>query len=222
MKTYYGDREKCYKCYRPKSSCMCGYIKPFDTDTKFVILMHPKEFKKVKNNTGHFTHQSLSNSELFIGVDFSNHKRINEIISTYESYILFPSPHAINLSHTNPFLDKNPHAKRVAIFLIDSTWACTKKMFNGSRNLQKLKHLSFDTSRISEYKIKQQPQSNYLSTIESTLVVLELLNSWHVENIKDESLIGFLEPFYKMIEYQQKLIQNPMSNAVRFKKRTIC
>jgi len=222
MKTYYGDREKCYKCYRPKSSCMCEYIKPFFTNTKFVILMHPKEFKKVKNNTGHFTHQSLKNSELFVGVDFSNHNRVNEIISTHESYILFPSPHAINLSSTNLLPDNNPHGKKVAIFLIDSTWACTKKMFNGSKNLQKLKHLSFDTSRISQYKIKQQPQSNYLSTIESTLVVLELLNSWHVENIENEMLVGFLNPFYKMIEYQQKLIENPMSNAVRFKKRTIC
>jgi DTW domain-containing protein YfiP len=110
----------------------------------------------------------------------------------------------------------------MAIFLIDSTWACTKKMFNESKNLQKLKHLSFDTSRTSEYKIKAQPKSNYLSTIESTLVVLELLNVWHVESLEDENLKGFLKPFYKMIEYQQKLIENPMSNAVRFKKRTIC
>jgi len=198
---------------------MCGYIKSFETNTKFVVLMHPKEFKKVKNNTGHFTYQSLINSELFVGVDFSQHKRINEIISTYDSYILFPSPHAINLSCVNPLANKPPHAKEMAIFIIDSTWACTKKMFNESKNLKKLQHLSFETSRTSEYKIKQQPHSNYLSTIESTLVVLELLNYWHVEKIEDEYLNGFLNPFYKMIEYQQKLIQNPISNAVRFKKR---
>ena len=218
MKTYYGDREKCYNCYRPKSSCMCGYIHKFHTDTKFVILMHPKEFKKVKNNTGHFVHQSLTNSELFIGVDFSNNQRINEIIATHESYILFPSPHAISLTQTNP-VKEFTHAKKMAIFIIDSTWGCTKKMFNGSKNLQKLRHMSFETSRTSEYKIKAQPQSNYLSTIESTLVVLELLNSWHVENIENRYLKGFLNPFYKMIEYQQKLIENPISNAVRFKRR---
>ena len=118
--TYYGDREKCYRCFRPLSSCMCKYIKPFDTNTKFVILMHPKEFKKVKNNTGYFTHESLINSELFVGVDFSNHKRVNEIISTHESYILFPSPHAINLSYSNPLASK-PHAKNMAIFIMNNT-----------------------------------------------------------------------------------------------------
>ncbi len=220
MKTLYGDRKKCYKCYRPKSSCMCPCIKPFYTNTKFVILMHPKEFKKVKNNTGHFTHQTLSNCELFIGIDFSDNNRINEIISTHDSYILFPSEDAINLSESNIDNDKQTD-KYMAVFLIDSTWACTKKMFTLSENLQKLKHIIFDTSRRSQYQIKVQPQSNYLSTIESTLVVLELLNKKGIENIEQSSLDGFLDPFKSMIKYQQKLIENPLSNAVRFKKRSM-
>ena len=198
---------------------MCSYINAFDTNTKFVILMHPKEFKKVKNNTGFFTHLSLSNSEVFIGVDFSEHNRINEIIATHESYILFPSKDAVNLSKTNPTTEITS-GKNMAIFLIDSTWACTKKMFNESRNLRELKHMSFETSRTSQYKIKEQPESNYLSTIESTHVVLELLNTWNIEDIKEKDLDGFLNPFYKMIEYQQKLIENPLSNSVRFKKRS--
>lgn len=216
MKTYYGDREKCYACYRPKSSCMCEYFEHIDTDTKFVILMHPKEFKKVKNNTGHFTHQSLSNSELFVGIDFSNHQRINEIIQTHESYILFPSSNAVNLSETNPKRSEKP----LAIFLIDSTWACTKKMFTESKNLNTLKHMSFTTTKTSKYEIKIQPDENYLSTIESTLVVLELLNEWKVESIREEKLSGFLRPFEKMIAYQKNLIANPQSHAVRFKRHS--
>jgi DTW domain-containing protein YfiP len=197
---------------------MCGHINSFDTNTKFVILMHPKEFKKVKNNSGFFTHQTLENSELFVGIDFSQNRRINEIIQTHQSYILYPSPHAINLSEENPHA-KNPHAKNIAIFLIDSTWVCSKKMFNESNNLKQLKHLSFETDRESEYQIKEQPKSNYLSTIESTHEVLTLLNYWHVENIKEKNLSTFLNPFFKMIEYQKKLIENPLSNAVRFKRR---
>ena len=214
MKTYYGDREKCYNCYRPKSSCMCEHCEHIETDTKFVVLMHPKEFKKVKNNTGHFTHQSLSNSELFIGIDFSNHSRINEIIATHESYILFPSSHATDISEQNP----KRSDKNLAIFIIDSTWACTKKMFTQSQNLQKLKHMSFTTTKTSEYEIKVQPKENYLSTMESTLVVLELLNRWKIEESKKSELDGFLNPFKKMIAYQKELIANPASNAVRFRK----
>ena len=136
-------------------------------------------------------------------IDFSENKRINEIIKTHQSYILFSSP----------------HAKSVAIFLIDSTWSCSKKIFSKSNNLNKLKHLSFESSRESKYQIKEQPKSNYLSTIESTHVVLELLNFWHVENVREDDLNNFLNPFFEMIKYQKKLIENPLSNSVRFKKR---
>jgi DTW domain-containing protein YfiP len=179
--------------------------------------MHPKEFKKVKNNTGFFTHQSLSNSELFIGIDFTNNSRINEIIETHESFILFPSKDAINLTKQNPErLFTN--SKSMAIFLMDSTWACTNKMFQESKNLQKLQHMSFESSRTSEYKIKEQPQANYLSTIESTLEVLELLNFWHVEKIEQESLDMFLNPFHKMVEYQLECIKDSADKSVRFRK----
>lgn len=214
--TSYGDRERCYKCYRPKSSCMCGYIDPIKTDTKFVILMHPKEFKKVKNNTGFFTHLSLSNSELFIGIDFSNNKHIDEIIATHESYILFPSDDALNLSKDGVLETKTSH-KSLAIFLIDSTWLCTKKLYTQSTNLNKLPHLTFETTRHSLYEIKEQPQENFLSTIESTHVVLELLNKKSIENIKKSEMEGFLTPFLKMVEYQKKQIASSDSHKVRFK-----
>lgn len=93
-------------------------------------------------------------------------------------------------------------------------------MFTLSKNLNTLTHISFKTERTSQYDIKEQPQSNYLSTIESTLVVLELLEKWGVEKIGEEEFQGFLNPFYKMIEYQKKLIENPLSNSVRYKRRS--
>jgi len=216
----YGDREKCYQCYRPKSSCLCDFVHRVPTKTKFVLLMHPKEFKKVKNNTGFLTHLSLPNSEVFVGIDFSNHHKINEIIQTHNSYILYPSKDAINLSEIKDITTlQSNNTLPMAIFLIDSTWACTKKIFTLSKNLQNLPHLSFTTQKKSIYAIKQQPQEHYLSTIESTLVVLELLGKLGVEKIEKEDKENFLNPFKEMIAYQQELIYNPKHNAVRFKKR---
>jgi DTW domain-containing protein YfiP len=179
--------------------------------------MHPKEFKKVKNNTGFFTHLSLSNSELFIGVDFSEHKRINEILATHESYILFPSANAINISEENP-KNRDKSSKEMAIFILDSTWACTNKMLHESVNLRELEHLSFITQKTSLYQIKEQPHANYLSTIESTLVVLEELHKHEIENIQEKEFESFLNPFFEMISYQQQLIKNTHKNAVRYRK----
>ncbi|EDZ61328.1 protein containing DTW domain [Sulfurimonas gotlandica GD1] len=176
--------------------------------------MHPKEFKKVKNGTGHLTHLALDNSELFVGVDFSNHQKINEIIKEYDSYVMYPSKDALNISQTNP---KNK--RDMAIFIIDSTWSCSVKMLRESKNLQSLRYMSFDSIKLSQFKIKQQPAEFCLSTIESTLSVLELLNIHKIENIANGDLEEFLNPFEQMIEYQQKIIANPLSNAVRFKPK---
>ena len=212
--TFYGDRKRCYKCYRPKSSCMCEHINAIDTQTKFIILMHPKEFKKVKNNTGSFTHLSLSNSEVHMGIDFSNNRRINEIMATHDSYILFPSSNAVNLSKENPKVT-NKSEKPLAIFLIDSTWSCTRKMFTISSNLKRLKHMSFTTDRVSQYGIKKQPKEHFLSTIESTLVVLEELDRWKIEKISQSEFDGFLTPFFKMIEYQKQIMATSTSSYIR-------
>ena len=211
--TLFGNRKKCYVCFRPKSSCMCSEITAFDTQTKFIFLMHPKEFKKTKNNTGRFTHLSLKNSELFIDDNFTNHKRVNEIINNYESYILYPSKNAINLSTKKP----NLSSKR-AIFIIDSTWACSTSLLKKSKNLQNLNHISFDNTKESQYKIKEQPANFCLSTIESTLCVLELLNKYNMEDISQNNLDNFLNPFYKMVDYQLSCISKSNEDSIRFKK----
>jgi DTW domain-containing protein YfiP len=201
---------------------MCGYVNPIETKTKFVILMHPKEFKKVKNGTGHLTHLSLKNSELFVGIDFTNNGAINEIISTYQSYILYPSKNAINISVKSRDFEKNiDNTKDMAIFIIDSTWACSLKMIRESKNLQNIKHISFETSRVSQFKIKEQPAEYCLSTIESTLIVLELLKKWEIESLHKDDLDKFLNPFYKMIDYQIECIENSFRNAVRYREKNI-
>ena len=196
------NREICYKCYRPKSSCICEFIvDPIKTQTKFVILMHPKEFRKTKNGTGHMTNNSLQNCELHIGIDFTNHKRVNELLNdkNYEPYVLYPDINSIKLN-----TQKLPSEKKSLVFIIDSTWPCSKKMLRLSTNLQNLKKISFEHDKSSQFKIKTQPNQYCLSTIESTLCVLEQLNFQNTETIPSKSLENFLIPFEKMVNYQVK------------------
>jgi DTW domain-containing protein YfiP len=210
-------RLQCYKCYRPVSSCLCAYIKPLKTDTKFIILMHPKEFKKTKNGTGHLTHLSLSNSELFIDIDFSEHAIINSLIEDGNNacYVLYPGKESVNLNTQGISIEE----KQLVIFLIDSTWPCSVKMLRLSKNLNVLPKLSFTHTKSSQFKIKEQPKEFCLSTIESTLTVIELLNKRGVETIKQENLDHFLDPFLAMVEYQIECALRLKSKQVRFVRR---
>lgn len=174
--------------------------------------MHPKEFRKTKNGTGHMTNNSLENCELHVGIDFSNHKRVNELLNdeNYEAYVLYPDTNSIKLN-----TQKLPSEKKALIFIIDSTWPCSKKMLRLSKNLQNLKKVSFEHNKSSQFKIKTQPNQYCLSTIESTLCVLEQLNNQNIEDISKSSLEQFLKPFEEMVEYQVKCAID--ENNIRFK-----
>ncbi len=187
----------------PSSSCICKYINRSQTKTRFIILMHPKEYKKERNGTGRMTNLQLENSEIIVGVDFTNNKRVNEILTEEKnsSFLLYPGEDTFNLSVRESsdiisFMGDNPH-----IFILDGTWPCARKMLKLSKNLQKLKRVSFDNKIKSKFTIKQQPAPLCLSTIESVYTVLNLLNQSNLEqcNTKD-----FLIPFEKMIDHQIK------------------
>jgi len=211
------NREKCYDCYRPKKSCMCEYIKKVDTHTRFIIIMHPKEFKKTKNNTGRFTHQSLPNSKIYIGIDFNTNDEINSIINDKQNscYVLYPDKNSIKLNHQTIQVEK----KKNVIFIIDSTWPCSNKILAVSKNISALPKVSFVHDKSSAYKIKTQPNEYCLSTIESTLCILELLNKHQIENIPQNSLDNFLKPFEKMVEYQINCVLKSDTKNPRFLKR---
>ena len=207
-------RIKCYKCKSPASTCICKHICPLQTKTRFIILMHPKEYKKEKNGTGHMTKLQLENSEIIVGVDFTNNNRVNEILTKEKScsFLLYPGKDNFNLSvrkssEINSFMGNNPH-----IFLLDATWPCARKMLKLSKNLQKLNRVSFDNKIKSKFIIKQQPESLCLSTIESVYTVLNLLKKGNLEQCETK---GFLIPFEKMIEYQLEYMLNPNNKNYR-------
>lgn len=213
-------RTTCYNCYRPMPLCLCSTIKSIQTNTKFVILMHPKEFKKTKNGTGHLTHLSLPNSELFVDVDFSGHTAVNTIIENNENlcYVLYPGKESLPLNAQKI----ETLGKQLVIFIIDGTWPCSVKMLRLSRNLQSLPKLSFTHTKSSQFQIKEQPKDFCLSTIESTLTILELLNGHAMETINEERFECFLDPFLAMVEYQIQCISHSDQNTLRFKKYAEC
>ena len=207
-------RIECYKCMRPSSTCICKHISPIQTKTRFVILMHPKEYKTEKNGTGQMTKLQLENSEIIVGIDFTNNNRVNEILTkeTNSSFLLYPGKDNFNLStressEVDSFMGDNPH-----IFILDGTWPCARKMLKLSKNLQKLKRVSFDNRIKSKFIIKQQPESLCLSTIESVYTVLNLLKERNLEQCDTKD---FLIPFEKMIQYQLDYILNPNSENYR-------
>jgi DTW domain-containing protein YfiP len=201
-------RQLCYRCFRPKKNCLCSDINAFDTRTRFVILMHPKEARKVKLGTGRLTHLCLKNSEILLGVDFTEDQRINRLIKDPANYpvILYPGENSTDISEF-PFPDSDADQKKILVFVVDASWTLAKKMLKLSTNLHDLPKIHFRPQGPSRYVIKQQPHPNCLSTIESVYFLLQELDKRGMEECRKKHHF-LLEHLEKICRHQQEYTED--------------
>ncbi len=203
----------CLNCRRRILTCVCQHLSPFETTTRFVILMHPKEFKKETVGTGRFSHLILRNSRVIVDVGFDENKEFRGLLDdpAYESYLLYPGDHAVNLSESAPgVLSDRPKQ----LFVIDGTWPCAKKMMKLTTTLHKIPRLSFSPTRVSEFKVKQQPLPGCLSTVESLHQIILEFNRLGLEKTQgaEENL---MEVFRKSVDRQIELASDPEKQRYR-------
>ena len=194
-------RELCFKCLRPKEFCYCTYISPVDAGIKFVFLMHPKEAKRQRTGTGRLAALSLPKSEIITGVDFSKNERVNSLLSdeTYYPVLLYPAENA--WTSTREGFQEAVGGRTLLVFLVDSTWACSKKIIKSSVNLQKLPKLSFSGNYKSIFTFKHEPKDYCVSTIESCYYLIKELQAIGMADAaaNPEPLMAV---FKKLIQFQ--------------------
>lgn len=193
--------EKCYRCFRPTSSCYCGDIVPVETGVKFVFLMHPREAYRQKTGTGRLAHLSLTGSEIIIGIDFTGNERLNALIGdpAYAPFVLYPSEKALFTDSAE--FPEAVGGRTLLVILIDATWFFAKKMLKASRNLQALPALSFSAPYRSAFEFKTQPHPACLSTIESAYCLVKELQAAGAAR-KGADPEPLMTVFRKMVEFQ--------------------
>lgn len=205
----------CLHCRRRLLTCVCEKLKPFTTESRFIILMHPMEFKKEKVGTGRFSHLILTNSEILVDINFDENIRLKEILNDpeYETFLLYPGFETIDLG-TNTL--KDTLNKKAQFIVIDGTWPCAKKMMKLSTCLHHIPRVSFTSDRQSEFKVKHQPLPGCLSTVESIHQVILDLNRMGIEMTegKEENL---MEVFRYTVEQQIELASDPNRQGYRKK-----
>jgi DTW domain-containing protein YfiP len=202
----------CFKCHRLEKLCLCYLIKPFSTKVKFVILMHPMEAKKEKMGTGRIVLATLIDSQMIMGVDFTEDQQVNALINDPNNYcmVMYPGEKSVNISEHDitPLLDHQKSQKRLIVFLIDGTWPCAKKMMMLSQNIKNLPRVSFTAHHTSIFEIKEQPADYCLSTLESIHFFIKECNRRGLENtasVEDQLIVTFKA----MIDFQIKCSTDP-------------
>jgi len=212
-------RVMCYKCFWPQALCWCASLRPMATRTRFVFLMHPKEFKEEKAGTGRLTHLCLPNSEIHMGTGFDGDESVQALINDPKNYpvLLYPGRDAINLSAANELqvsgLRFQVSQKQLVVFLLDATWSGARKMLRLSPSLQRLPRIMFTPSAPSRYVIKQQPVEGCLSTLEAVHELLAVLERTGLDRYEDPAQL--LGVFQRMQDIQIKCAADPNRGGYR-------
>jgi DTW domain-containing protein len=204
-------REICLSCRRPRDACLCPDLRPMQTRTRIVLLMHPKEYRRQRTGTGRLACLHLANSEIVPGLALDGNPRVRAILDDPETraFLLYPSPDAANLSacsdeaaDSGPAFDFGSYlgAGRLVVFLIDSTWACANSVLRSSPRLASLPRLRFEPREASRWLIKRQPRDFCLSTIEAIHELLLALEAAGLDEYPDK--LRLLEAFASMQDYQ--------------------
>jgi len=195
-----------------------------ETRTKFVFLMHPKEFKEEKAATGRLTHLCLANSEIHMGIGFDGHEAVQALLhdSGYFAVLLYPGRDALDLSGDRNSVDEcqrfslfgeQLQQRRLLVFLLDATWSLGRKMLRLSPTLQRLPRVMFRPSTPSRFVIKQQPQEGCLSTLEATHeLLLALERSGFDRYPLPAQLLGL---FQRMQDFQIRCAADPSRPGYR-------
>ncbi len=201
-------RETCYRCFWPKALCWCGTIQPMRTATRFVLLMHPKEFKQEKAATGRLTHLALMDSEIHVGIGFDEDEAVQALLRDPELFpiLLYPGKDALNLS-TGCLRPADLGGRRLTVFLLDATWSLGRKMLRMSPSLQRLPRLMFTPTSPSRYVIKQQPHELCLSTLEATHETLVSLERAGLDRYPMPTQL--IEIFHRMQDFHIRCATDP-------------
>lgn len=201
--------ERCYKCFRPQSHCLCEYAKPeIDSGIKFLFLMHPKEAKHQRTGTGRLSHIALKDSEILVGLDFSKDQRFNELINDpqYFPVMMYPGKDAWTAKREG-FAEAVGN-KTLLVILIDATWFCSRKIIEHNPDLLKLPRCSFTGDYRSIFTFKREPRPEYISTIETCYYFIKELQTVHTAEGQKPLVKPGIDPgplmnvFRKMIKDQ--------------------
>ncbi|MCR5435510.1 MAG: DTW domain-containing protein [Treponema sp.] len=193
--------DRCFKCFKPLSNCLCKYTKELDTGIKFVLLMHPKEFRRQRTGTGNIAHISLKDSEIIVGLDFEHNERLNALLNdkNYFPVLMYPGEDAWTAGKAG--FKEEVGKRTLLVIILDATWFCSKKMIDHNPFLLKLPKISFSGTYSSIFTFKHEPKPEYISTVECCYYFIKELQQ--IDMIKkDINPEPMMDAFKQMIKDQ--------------------
>ncbi|NOY94500.1 MAG: DTW domain-containing protein, partial [Deltaproteobacteria bacterium] len=198
-------RPTCYRCFKPRSTCVCSSITPVDNRTRVFVLQHPRE-RAHPIGTARFVDLGLSNSELISACSAARDLRVPMALPPGTG-LLFPREDARDLEDV-------PTSERPRqLVVLDGTWSQARTLYRQNAWLHALPHFRLSPSAPSRYRIRREPSPECVSTLESVLLALRILEP------ETRGFPALLRAFDAMIDAQIRRVERAQRAGVGKRRR---
>ncbi|XP_055635113.1 tRNA-uridine aminocarboxypropyltransferase 2 [Toxorhynchites rutilus septentrionalis] len=187
-------RDICRKCERPVPVCWCSALppQPLVPKSRIILLQHPAEEKRALR-TAPMLSVGLAPGKCLIykGKKFPKFdSELEAILADEKSLLLYPSINSIPIEQLD--LSQGPFN----LVLIDGTWPQAKAIYTSSSILHGMRQAKLVRSGNSNYIIRTQPTDGCLSTLETAVEALSILEQ--DDSYKEQ----LLRPLHALCQFQ--------------------
>jgi len=156
---------RCFQCFRPTELCYCGSVPRIQNRTSIMILQHRRE-RFHPFNTARIVAHALDQCQLLVDHNEELARKFNACELSTHVGLLYPGAEARLLT------DLPPAQRPDELIVIDGTWHHAKTLLREIPRLQTLPRYKLAPSTPGNYRIRREPNSHALSTLEATVDAL--------------------------------------------------
>lgn len=211
------ETPECPDCGKPEPLCVCDSLAPVENRIEVLILQHPQEQDRLLG-TARLTALQLTKATLKIGLSWSSLSKAlgREVDPAYWAILYLGSAKVAELETDRDVvaIDRKgglEHAQNAilngieGVVVLDGTWSQAKALWWRNPWMLKCQRVILGPKQLSLYgKLRREPRSDGLSTIEATALLLSRLEK---RPEIAESLFGAFERM--LAKYREAIKTHP-------------
>lgn len=184
-------RAYCYRCMKPRVTCICARVPRVDNRTSIWVLQHPRERH---HPIGTARLLALGLADVRIDVTFLRGPRLAPPAVSKRTALLYPSADARELESLAP------GERPTELIVLDGTWHHAHTLARDLPWLGSVPRVKLRASEPSRYRIRKEPRAECLSTVEAVVAALRVLEP------DTQGLDALLAAFDSMIDDQAEFV----------------